>query len=296
MTEERTPNPSSQDKILAMLTTPREGIQTAFELAEALDGNGQRLVIERRKLQAEQPTEAPRAESQARAHTFYAATGFIAYLKRFGSQATVVYADPESRCVEAVLDETAEKGREVVVLRPQTHPRWAPWRALLGQRVNLDTFRELVTQNRKTIVEPDGRALIFTLRQIRMSTEVQLQSGVVKGGAAAVNGLMIRTTITGGGKESDVVELPESIKVRTPVLVDEPEQEVEMDLILGGKRDGTEVYAQLSSADLREAEIAAFDLLVEKLRAELVDDEKKGLGFTVTHGTVSQTRWDRLRA
>ena len=291
---------AGQGSILDLLTKPREGIETVFELAEALseDGKasvGKRLVIERRKLEAETPIEKPRRESEKRAHTFLAATGFIAYLLKYGSEHTVIYADPEQRCVEAVLDETAKHGREVVTLRPQTHPRWQPWRALLGQRIPLDSFRELVTQNRKAIIKPDGRDLIFLMRQIKMSTEVTLQSGVMKGGAAAVNGLVIRTKILGsaGGEDSEQLDLPESVTIKTPVLVDEPEQEIEMDLILGGKSDGSEVYAQLASADLREAEIEAFDGLVEKMRMEL------GSGtdgrYTITHGRVDEQPWERLR-
>ncbi|HET99700.1 hypothetical protein LCGC14_0274060 [marine sediment metagenome] len=296
---ENTSQGTQQQQTLAdLIRKPREGMETSFEVVDHLiedaeEGTspGRRLVIERRKLQPEPPTEAPRAESNRRAHTFFAATGFIAYLLKFGTKNTVVLADPDQRTVQAIIDERAENGREVVTLTPQTHPRWEPWRNMLGQRVTLDVFRQLITDNRKSIVAPDGRELIFLFQQIRMSTEVQLQSGVVKGAKAAVNGIIIRTAITGAGKESDTLELPESISVKTPVLVDEPEQLIEMDLILGGKRDGTEVYCQLASADLKEAEIFAFDALVERLRKELSGDE-----FTVTHGSYATTTWDRLRA
>lgn len=292
---------TSQHATVEDLTSKaKQGMETTFSLVEALKANGGEeggvptLKIERRLLNPETPEEMPREETKPRQHTFYAASGFIAYLRKFGSENTVLFADAQSRRVEAVLNELATKGREVVCLVPQVHPRWQPWRELLGQKLDLDNFRDLVTGNRRSIVEPDGRQLIFLMRQIRMSTEVQLQSGVVKGGAASVNGLVIRTKMTSGGSDSDTLDLPETITVKTPVLVDEPDQVVEMDLILSGSRDGTQVRCQLGSADLREAEISAFDNLVTRLREELGGEEEDR--FTVTHGTVDEGEWARLRS
>ena len=286
-------NTHTQQTVEDLTTKAKEGMETTFSLVRALEeGQVPTLKIERRLLNPETPEELPREESRRRQHTFYAASGFIDYLRKFGSSNTVLFADAEARRVEAVLDELAPRGREVVCLSPQIHPRWEPWREMLDQKIDLDGLRDLITGNRRSIVEPEGRHLIFMLRQIRMSTDVQLQSGVIKGGAAAVNGLIIRTKVTSGGDEADTLELPKTIKVRTPVLVDEPEQDVEMDLILSGSRDGTQVRAQLGSADLREAEISAFDGLVKRLRDELGSDEEGR--FTVTHGRVDEGAWARL--
>jgi len=289
--EDSRPQTKGQTTIKELASAPKEGMRTVFDVVEAMSEGegGTKLVIERRALNPEPATEGTRKESAARAHTFFAAAGFIAYLKRYGSKNTVVFADSDSRQIQAVIDEEAKGQREVVTLRPQTHPRWEPWRSLLGRKLSLDDFRELITENRKAITAPDGRGLILAMRQIRMSTEVQLQSGVMRGDAAAVNGIIIRSKVTGGGADSDTLALPESITVRSAVLVDEPEQDIEMDLILSGNREGNEIRCQLSSADIREAEIASFDGLIGRLRVELEPEE-----FVVTHGAFNQTRWERV--
>lgn len=285
--DSKTASPSTW---LDLLRKPQEGYSTTIEVAQAIGGKkGGSLEIVRRQLQPEPPQPPERSESRKRAHEFYAVSGFLAYLAKFGSTGTVVFADTAKRCVQAVLNENSKQGKEVVALRPQVHPRWQPWRDLIGQRLAMESFLGHVRQNRKAVVEPDGRQLIFQLSQITCATEVSLRVGSASGGNQAVNGLVITTKIQGKG-QSDPVALPESIAVQTPVWVDEDEQRIEMDLVLGAKKDGTEVWCQLASADIREAEIVAFDALVGKLRTEL--DPNKN---TVTHGSFAEADWSYLR-
>lgn len=281
---------SSPARFDDLLRKAAEGHSTAFDVVDELSGDGKRLEIIRRKLQPESPESPIRAESKRRDHTFHAVSGFVDYLECYGSDHTVVFADADNRKVQAVLDEEAESGREVIDLAPQTHPRWQPWRQMLGQKIPLAGLFDLVRQNRRAIVEPEGRGLILSLSQVRCSTEVVLHAGQASGKADALNGITIRTKIQ-GREASENVALPDAIKVLTPVWVDEESQEIEMDLILGAKADGTEVWCQLASADIREAEIAAFDGLVEHLRKALTDER-----FTVTHGAFGETEWGYLRS
>lgn len=277
---------------------PEEGYETVFDVVREVVGKdkdgveefGTRLVVERRKLLPEAPVAMPRAESCPRSHEFFAVGGFVEYLKKFGSKNTVLFADVVQRRVQAVIDERAGSGKEIVVLEPQVHPRWEPCRAMQGRTVPIEQLADFVRMNRKAIVEPDGRALVFLLSQIECATEVVMHRGK---GAGAVNGLMIKTTIKGGGgTTTDPVALPDSIKVKTPVWVDQAELVMEIDLVLTAKRDGTEVYAQLASADIVDAEIVAFDVIVQRLRDELGTEER----FTVTHGSYGDDEWARLPA
>ena len=286
-----TKNTSQLGTLAELLTKPREGYETAFDVVSKMGEGGKkttRLEVSRRKLQPEEPEELPREASGPRQHTFFAVSGFIDYLRKFGTEHTVLLADPSTRTVQAVLDEQAEEGFEVVSLTPQVHPRWEPWRSLHGRRISVSDLLDFIRMNRKSIVEPNGRELVFLLSQVTCATEVTMHQGK---GADSINGVMVTTSIRGGGgKDTGPVVLPESIKVRSPVWVDQEPMDMELDLVLGAKRDGTEVYAQLASADIREAEVTAFDELIGSLR-EGLDAER----FTVAFGSHKAGQWTRVR-
>lgn len=289
--------------IKALMQQAPEGIETVFELQKALqrDDHGQErevpaLVISRRQLQPEQEAEAQFGRTPPAAHTFYAVNGFIDYLDRYGTPSTVVLVDPQAQRVQAILSESKLKhsggeeepvgnrgGRTVIKLEPQVHPRWEPWRQLLNQRLPIMAFVDFLRMNRRSIASPDGRELTLALAQIRCSTEVVLHRGT---GKEAVNGLITRTSIR-GKEDSQHVDLPEEFTVRTPLWVDTPEVEVRLDLILNANKEGSEVMAQIASADLREAEVAAFDQLTEKLRSAW----GKAPDITVAHGRVGNGSW-----
>lgn len=270
--------------IADLLRQPLEGQETAFQVVADLEGDGKRLEIRRRRLAPEVTQEAPLATSPRRHHRFYAVAGLLNYLSAYATQDTVILANPAERRVQAILDDTAEEGgREVVTFTPQVHPRWEPFRGLLGKTLSLDELLDFVRNNRRAI--DHGRELIFGLSQVTASTEVTLAKG---SGRSCVNGLMVKTEIRGGGTQTDPVDLPEVLRVTTPVWVDEPPQTMEIDLVLEASRDGSEIRARLSSADLREAEITAFDSVVERIRAGAPE------GSVVAHGSVHEAPWDRV--
>lgn len=300
-------------KIADLIAHSQEGIETTIDVVKELgeDGDpiGHRLIVERRTLQQEPPVPPARTEAKRRAHEFYAVAGFTSYLNKFGGGVagdtkdpgieygctTVILADFERRKIQAILDddpgETAG-GREVLSFTPQVHPRWSPWRELLGQKITLDDFADFVRLHRRSIVpgqgNVDGRGLAFLLGQVTASTEVRLHQGK---GSGALNGLTIQTTISGGGPQTDNVPLPESITVRAPIFVDSTAEQIEIDLVLTAKRDGSEVYVQLASGDLYDAEVSAFEAIVDRLRTEF--DGKDG--YVVAHGSVHEEDWDYLR-
>lgn len=275
-------------EIAGLLRQAMEGHETTLSVAEELDGNGRRLVVERRQLQPE-PKPAPvKTESQRRAHTFYARAGFTDYLLRYGGDDTVILADPSQGKVQAVIDESSKDGKEILTLEPQAHPRWVPWHNCLGIKMGLLDLLSLARNNRRAIVEPDGRALIYQLSQVQCSTSIVLHMGQASRSREAVNGITIKTKIQGQDDQAHV-PLPDSITIETPVHVDEPAQKIELDLVLGAERDGTGVWCQLASADIQEAEIQAFDDLVEQLRQDL--GSEGGEGRVIGHGTVRETGW-----
>lgn len=284
MTQSDTP----PESLAELIRCPRPERETAFELIDIVDSLGaktgaKRLEVTLRRVEPEQPQPLPRAETKARVHRFFAVSGFLDYLNRYGCEDTVILADPSKQRIEAVLDERAEFGREVIVFEPQVHPRWEPFRSALGTEFELSELLDFLRDNRRAI--EGGRELVFLLSQVTCSTEVKLLKG---SGRDSTNGLMVKTSIRGGSEQDTPVQIPESVKVVSPVWVDEPAQALELDLIVGGSRDGTKIHARFASADIREAEIAAFDGVVERIRSEA------GERFTVAHGGHRETEWSRV--
>jgi hypothetical protein len=271
-----------------VLRTTFERNETVFDVVKKADGQTQ-VSVTRQELPPVLPPHPERLESPPRAHIFYAVSGFIDYLRRYGSAATVVFADAAGANISAVLDETAEEGFEIVQLVPQYHPRWLPWARALDRSMELDTFIDLLRNNRRAVVGgdtiDDPRELVLALSQISAATETTLHRGK---GAKALNGLLIRTKIQGQLHE-EPIELPERLKLHTPVYVDEPARDIELDLVIEAANEST-IVARFASADIREAMISAFDAMVDRLRTELSEAD-----MTVTHGKPSHGLWGYIR-
>lgn len=274
-----------ETSIEKLLTKVRVGQSTVLDLTKELDGT-RKLVVEQRQVQPEAPRAPEKSESPRRAHEFYAVAGFADYLGKYGGPHTVLYANPAAECVQAVLDETAPKGFEVVTFKPQVHPRWKPWVALLGETISLDAFVDFIRDNRRAISVPDGRELALALSQVRASTEIKLERGR---GKKSLNGLMVKTDIQ-GHRDETIVELPESLELMVPLYVDSAAQLVELDLVIEVASGGTEITARLSSADLAEARVKAFDGMLQTLRGH-----EKLSHATFTFGAVKHDGWQYLK-
>lgn len=253
-------------KVAALVRSVPPEAETVFDLAKMLDKDGtprQVLEVRRRELQPE-PLQPPvRRESPRRAHVFASLAGFGTYLERYGGENTVVLADIEKREVYAVLDERANKGFEVVVLRPILHPALAPWvKVLEGKPLPLEVFCDFLARNRRAVTRPDGKALALTLSQVRCSTQITLQRGR---GAHSINGLKLTATIQGERQGEELVALPDVLTLQTPVFVDSSPRTLECDLTLSAMESGTVIVATLTSADLDAALVEEFEFLVASL-------------------------------
>lgn len=275
-------------KVADLLRGVMPDSETVFHLANELEGQqGRRLVIEQRKVLPEQREEQPlKAERPPREHCFFDAPGFVRYLARYGSQSTVVLADPTKPMVSAILDEANEdQPPEILTLVPQPHPRWKPWADCLTRSFEVREFVSFLRLNRRAIHQPDGRQLVLALSQVRASQEVRLHTGQ---GHESLNGLLVRTKIQ-GEESTDLVDLPETITIRTPIFVGAPEQDVEMDIIL--RMEGEHVFASLASGDIREAEIEAFQAMVDEIHRDLGSGED---AMVVTFGEPNHGAWHYL--
>ena len=113
-----------------------------------------------------------------------------------------------------------------------------------------------------------------------MSTEIAVQKGK---GARSTNGIVVTQTIQGVIK-SEPVDLPDSIKIVLPIYVSSSPRTLEIDLLVEGNHDGTEVVANVSCAGLTEALMQEF--------AQMIAQVQQAVGGTVALGTCQYSGWN----
>ena len=295
------------DRVEDLIRTVPEGEETVFDLLEETTGGAkakgapQRTIrITRRRVRDEPPLAPLRQPSPRRAHQFHDVAALAAYLGRFGRDdgRTVVLADATAGIIAAVLDEETADGFEIVTCIPQVHPLFAPWdEVLFGDAENppaampLKAFVDFLAENRRAIVEPDGRELVAVLSRIKVSRKIELYEG--RGAAAHLNGLLVETRI-GGQDQKEPVDLPDTLTIQYPVFLACPPSRMEVDLLLDarGIQDdgGAAVFVRAVSSEAAEVKVGLFEHMVEQLQKAL--GKKTTIGF----GCVRHLPWDVLKA
>lgn len=270
--------------ISEFLRNVQEGNENAIELAQTVLGDGTKTVklnLARRTLQKELPLSPSRAESPRRAHVFHDIVGFKDYLNKYKTENSVIFADVPAGQIAAVLNETAEKGFEIIILRPQVHPLFKPWVELTGSpAIPICDFATFVTANRRAVIGTDVKQLILTLSQIRASKKITIQQGTGKRG---INGVNCEFEIQGVVK-NDTVELPDVITIDVPLYVATEEVKLEFDLTVGFG-ENNEVVVGITSADVKVKAIQAFEKMIEELTTD---------GVIVTLGCPAHADWKYL--
>jgi hypothetical protein len=271
-----------------LLRQVNPGNETAIDVVEKLLEDGTKhvtLAVQQRKLNPEAPPAPVRAPSAKRIHFFYDTAGFAQYLAKYGTENTVVLADPNEEGMTAVLNESAVDGYENVLFKPQTHPLFAPWEELLddGGVVGIKDFVDFISRNRRAITNPHSRELMLLLSQVRMSREVELYVGDRNN---STNGILIKTNVQ-GNNASDYVDIPETITISVPIYVGTAAVDMEIDLTVGGNEQRG-VIVKLSTGDVLAKKAQLFDTMVADLRTALPK-------ATVTTGRVAYGTWDYLK-
>jgi hypothetical protein len=245
------------------------------------------VALQNRKLQPEPPEAPQRAESPRRAHVFHDAAGLAAYLEKYRTESTVVLADVPERAIRVVLDERAADGFEMLHLEPQIHPLFKPWQNLMdrsadGDDIGLKELAEFILLNRRSITAPDGKALAVMFSQVRASTTVTLQQGR---GRKAVNGIMMTTEIQ-GQTSTEPADLPDTITINVPLFVGGFVESLEVDILVSAADGGSRLVATVSSPQVEEAMVRAFEVMVADLKALP--------GVTVALGSPAHRGWEYL--
>lgn len=269
-----------------LLETVQLGERTVFDLADAA-GGGKKLEVLIQKQPALLSPPPRKRESDARAHVFFSTASFAAYLEKYGTKDAVVFADPAAGEMHAVLDENAKEGKELLLFKPLLHPLWAPWETLLNRQMELSEFVEFLLNNRRVIAKPDARELVYSLSQIKATTHTEVQRGR---GKQSMNGVMIKSTIE-GVVNLELVELPETLEIATPLYVRTKEQEIEIDLCIEGGGAPDEIRCSLASGGILDAKVDAFEEMLEAIENHA---GLKSKNITVTLGKPQFARWKYL--
>ena len=273
--------PKDQVTVADLLRRVTEGQETVFDIE--VDEHGSRKVsFGQRELQPELPTPT-RQESPPRAHVFHTADSLIEYVQKYGAGDTVILLDVPAMNGCVVLSDVSDEQFELLPFQPMQHPLFVEWSKMLGKRIDVLMFAEFVMGHRRQIVAPDGREAAMIFSQLQASTKMTVARGQ---GKAAINGVMVETKIQGKTGEA-FVELPESLTVRLPLFVGEPEADIEIDLLVGSA--DTSIWVSASAAGVLDAQLQAFTAMADKIRDGLPE-------MTVGLGRVGHGAWKYLQA
>jgi hypothetical protein len=270
----------TNDTIAKLLRRVTEGQESILELSK--EGEVTKVAFGSRKLQPELPVMI-RSESPPRAHVFHTPGSLVDYVTMYGNDKTVILLDVPAMKGAVVLDETNFDQFECLPFEPVKHPLFSEWAAMLGKRLDVLQFAEFVMGHRRQVVQPDGREVAMIFSQLQASTKMTVARGQ---GKQALNGVMVETTIQGKKGEA-FVELPESITIRLPLFVGEPESEIEIDLLVGA--EGDRLWVSASASGVLAAQFVAFERMADAIKSGCES-------ATVGLGRVSHGKWDYLRA
>ncbi len=224
-----------------------------------------------------------RMESAPRAHIFHDVPGFVQYLDANKGNNSLVTADCDERKIQAVLSDSADRGREFIYLKPVLHPEFVLLSKLLACRMPISDFARMAMRNRRVLgeTEDDGRDFAMLMQQITISSKVTARIGT---GAKCVNGLMCSTEVKGSDPAKVDVDVPDSIRANLPLYIGRPEVSFDVDLTVYARQDRAEIAADAPElAVLHYEELKKIlDEIGEALKAEV----------QVAPGELSYGRWD----
>lgn len=274
------------------LRNVERGRENVFEVLESLENAGSK------KLVLSSPIIVPeRQESPPRAHHFHEINGFVKYLGAFGGEKPLVLVDVKSKRISAVLNEKADKGFEVVFMKPVYHPLVEPWIGLLTESdtysktkrstLALDDFIDFLAVNSGCIIEPIPVELKWVLSQLKASTGTELFKGEVsKGRKESTNGLIVKTKIEGIDDKGIPVEIPEQIKIKVPLFICGEEMDLTFDIVLTVVKE--EIVVKIVSSDLEVQTINAFNDMLEQLKT-------LGENLIITYGRPEYSNWQYVK-
>ncbi len=259
--------------------------RTTIDVAKALLEDGKERVS---LVVRQEPVVRERLESGPRAHRIDTWMGVVAYVEKYHTENTVIFADARAERALVVIDERAATGVETLTFQPQVDAEFTPWADLIAVgEIAAPDLATFIRANRRTIVDPDGKELALLFSQMRTATAIRLDQGR---GGKSVNGVVVETKIQ-GQKKSELVDIPETVKVRCPIFFDEEpvDLEVDLDAYTQGQPGMTQILVRVSAPGYVKARQQGFDAIITAISEETTKD----MALIVTGASVRGI-WPRI--
>lgn len=151
------------------------------------------------------------------------APSFIAYVGRYKTPNTQLFAELDAGSVTAVIDyhQAPQSNGESVPLygahaatyRAKLAEEWARWTQIDNQKISQAQLAEFLEENAENIVEPEAASVLEVARNLKMRKRVKFESGLsLKDGTIQ---LEYREEVEGAGKEQMAV--PDHLIIGVPV-------------------------------------------------------------------------------
>lgn len=199
--------------------------------------------------------------------TLHDRDSFAAYVNRYKSEATRLFAEPGflaggAAHVTAVLDyhlpDAARHGVHVAAFRPRYSEQWQRWNAACRAPLAQAQFAEFIEEARADIVEPEAAKLLDIVRAFKASKRVEFDSVVYQNNGDVTLGYDEKTQQRGASGP-----LPEAMKLGIPVYFRDTVYAVP--LFVRFKVDGGAVKFQLKIDRADVIEDAAFGELTRAI-------------------------------
>lgn len=220
-----------------------------------------------------------RMPSPARSHVFQEVGAFCKFIERNTTPDTLILADVNNHAIVAVINDKAEKGFELVGLRPAEFPAFTMLKKMLDHEIRVKDLASLLMRNRRVLGENDeeGKQIALTMQQLTVATKIEACTG---SGARAINGVMCTTEVTGGAGQ-ELVDLPETVLAHVPLFVNRPEVRFEIDVTMVGTVQ-SEVYMIAEAPELEVLMYEEMQSIVKEIGELIGDQVSVGLGRLVT--------------
>lgn len=157
---------------------------------------------------------------------------FIAYVGRFSTKDTIVFAKPADLKMVALID-YHERSDDAGLIGDPSHiahqavyqAKWASgyeaWRGLHKRSIAQKELGEFLEDHAKTIVTPSAADVMQMVMQFSVERKVTF-----KAGQSLANGTQQLTYLEEDGQARGAITFHEAITIRTPILDGGPEREV----------------------------------------------------------------------
>jgi uncharacterized protein YfdQ (DUF2303 family) len=209
------------------------------------------------------------------------ADSFVAYVKRFALDGTVVFANVEKGSLEAVIDyhrpKQPEFGKHRATYTPAKSIQWATWAGGSNQQMSQTDFAEFIEGNRSAICPTErptpGVAgsladLLEVTRTLSGKTEVDWSGGVrLKDGSTRLT----YTETVKGSVSNQGLEIFDAFLIGVPIFYGGAPQPVTCQFRYRVQKsaEGGSLKLFYVIHEKKEIEQRAFELISEKIKAEL---------------------------